>query len=47
MSYTEKLKKASQYCEHNKDYRVVADREHKSLLLVRDGTSSVKTAVLG
>ena len=47
MSYSEKLKKASQYCERNKDYRVVADRAHKSLLLVRDGTSAVKTAVLG
>jgi hypothetical protein len=47
MSYSEKLKKASQYCEHNKGYRVVADRLAHTLLLVKDGTSTVKTAVLG
>ena len=47
MSYSEKLKKASQYCEHNKGYRVVADRLAHTLLLVKDGTSTVNTAVLG
>ncbi|MBP5212215.1 MAG: hypothetical protein J6Z30_05095 [Pyramidobacter sp.] len=47
MSYSEKLKKASQFCERNKGYRVVADRAARTLLLVKDGTSIVKTAVLG
>ena len=47
MSYSEKLRKASQYCEHNKDYRVVADKAARTLLLVKDGTSTVRTAVIG
>ena len=47
MSYSVKLKKASQYCESNRNYRVVADSAARTLLLVKDGTSAVKTAVLG
>jgi len=46
MSYNEKLKKASQYCESNKGWRVVADRAARTLLLVKDGTSSVKTTIV-
>ena len=47
MSFSEKLKIASQYCERHKGYRVVADRSTRTLLLVKDGTSSVKTTVIG
>ena len=47
MSYSEKLKLASQYCEQHKGYRVIADRSTRTLLLVKDGTSTVKTVVIG
>ena len=47
MSYSEKLKKATQFCERHKGYRVIADRSTRTLLLVKDCTSSVKTTVIG
>ena len=45
MSYSEKLKKASLYCQSNKNYHVVADRASRTLLLVKD-SMTVKTTVV-
>lgn len=47
MSYNEKLRKASRYCESNSGYRVVSGCGKKKLLLVRNRTGYVRTAQLG
>lgn len=45
MSFNERIRKASQYCESNSGYRVVSACGEKPLL-VRDRTGYVKTALL-
>lgn len=47
MSYNERLRKASKYCERNGSYRVIAGCGEKKLLLVRNATGYVRTALLG
>lgn len=47
MSYNEKLRKASKYCERNGSYRVIAGCGEKKILLVRNATGYVRTALLG
>ena len=47
MSYNERLRKASKYCERNGSYRVIAGCGEKKILLVRNATGYVRTALLG